>query len=811
MDLGLDRVFFAHSRAGVGSGEMAVRLKTSSALIVALAAACGGVPAATRAQDANPTTTVGTVTVIATTPLPGTAIEVAKAPYDVHTLKSSDLERDGTPDVTGTLTARVGGVNVNDNLDDPFQPDLLYRGFEASPVLGTPQGLAVYQNGVRINEAFGDTVNWDLIPDDAVDRLDVVGGNPVYGLNALGGAVVVTMKNGFTAPGGQATLSGGSFGQRALDVSWGGHTDSLGLFVAARGLDQDGWRVLSSDRLRQLYADLSYRRDKLSLDLSYSGADNALHGESPTPVQELAVSRRLIFTSPQLNANSLNFVTLNGSYAATSTLSVQGDAYVRDFRQSVANGNTTNYTGCTDPSTAGLLCQADGSTPLVNTSGGSIPDLSAGGNVPIGENDREGLHTLTYGGAIQATSSAAFFGFKNQFSVGLAADDAQIDYEASAEVGAINSALVVRPSGYVVATPESSPFTATPVRLHADNTSLGAFVTDTLDLTSRLSVTASGRYNWVRIALQDRMGSSLTGTNAYGRFNPAVGLTYQVGSELSLYAGYSEGSRAPTASEIECSDPQAPCLLPSSLSADPPNLKQVVSQTFEAGLRGSRPLWGGRVNYSVGLYRTEVHNDIYAVATSLSAGYFQNISGTLRQGGEISLSYRNDRLFAYVDYSYVDATFDAHFLLPSSSNPFQDANGDIDVRRGDQLPGIPQHRLKLGADLNITSRLRVGGDLQVISSQYYRGDESNQLGPLTGYAVLGLHASYEVSRQFTAFVKLENVTNARYATFGVLGDPTGIGAPGIPPNGVTNGPGVDNRFQSPGQPFAAYGGLRFRF
>jgi iron complex outermembrane receptor protein len=763
------------------------------------------------AADDAAVQSVAPVTVIGATPTPGSRLDAAKAPYDVHSLSAADLAFDQVPNATEALSRRVGSVNINDNLDDAFQPDLLYRGFEASPVLGTPQGLAVYQNGVRVNEAFGDTVNWDLIPNDAIARLDVVGTNPVYGLNALGGAVVVGMKNGFDNPGGELELSGGSFAQRSLGLTYGARSEHLAGFISLRGTDQDGWRMLSSDRVRQIYADVAARTGRLTLDLSYTGANNTLHGESPAPVQELAVSRRLIFTSPQVNTNQLNMVTLNGTYAASSSLSFQSTAYVRDFRQSVQNGNTTDYAACQDPADAGFLCQSDGSTQLTSTAGGLIPDLSQGGTVPIGENDRESLHTFSYGGTFQASSTARLFGFGNQVSIGVAADHAQIDYGSDAVLGVIGPDLVVQPSDFAVATPEGTDFTATPVQLRADNTDVGAFVTDTFDLTQRLSITASGRFNWVRIALHDQLGESLSGTNTYSRFNPAIGAAYQFADGLTAYAGYAEGSRAPTASEIECSDPEAPCLLPSSLSADPPNLKQVVSRTFEAGVRGSRPVGRGRLSFSLGLYRTEVHDDIYAVATSLSAGYFQNISATRRQGGELDVSYRDERLTIYASFAHVAATFDTDLTIPSPSNPFQDENGDIRVQRGDHLPGIPNNRFKVGGEYSVLRGLKVGGDLQWLSSQYYRGDEANLLAPLPGYAVLGLHVSYDVTPRLQLFAKLQNVTNGRYATFGELGDPTGVGAPGVPPDAVTNGPGVDNRFQSPAAPTAVYGGIKLRF
>ncbi|HEX4157006.1 MAG TPA: Plug domain-containing protein, partial [Rhizomicrobium sp.] len=130
-----------------------------------------------------------TVVVTGTTPVPGSAIDADKLPYNVQTLSANDLTREGSASVITALNDQLGSVNINDNLDDPFQPNILFRGFEASPVLGTPEGLAVYQNGVRINEAFGDLVNWDLIPTAAIRSIDVISNNPAFGFNALGGAL----------------------------------------------------------------------------------------------------------------------------------------------------------------------------------------------------------------------------------------------------------------------------------------------------------------------------------------------------------------------------------------------------------------------------------------------------------------------------------------------------------------------------------------------------------------------------------------------------------------------------------------------
>jgi iron complex outermembrane receptor protein len=746
---------------------------------------------------------VETITVIGTSPLPGSYLDADKLPGANRTLSSQDISRSGQPSATRALNDQLGSVSINDNLDDPFQPDILFRGFEASPVLGTPQGLAVYQNGVRINEAFGDTVNWDLFPDIAIGRADVMSANPVYGLNALGGAVVLTMKNGFTYQGGEAEISGGSWGQRQVSAQYGAQIGPWGLYAAGRAMDEEGWRDFSPDSVRQFYSSAGFHQDGLTLDLSFTGANNRLSGESPTPVQELAVRRDSVFTSPQTNINNLEFVTLNGGYEVNDRLSFQASSYYREFHQSVVNGNTTDYTACADDDLAGSMCQGDGETALTDPKGRLIPDISQGGSLPIGENDFEQIRSVSVGGSLQMTESHDIFGHANHLVVGGGIDSDTTDFHSSAELGVINPALQVTYSGLFVSTPQGTGFTATPVSLNAATRYYGAYLSDTVDVTDALSVTASGRYNQAEIDLYDQIGSALSGKNHYSRFNPAIGFTDKLLDSMTFYAGYAENNRVPTPGEIECSNPAAPCLLPSSLSSDPPNLKQVVSHSYETGLRGT---WR-TLDWNAGLFRTDVDDDIYGVATSISTGYFQNIGGTRRQGAELGARYRGNGFSVFADYSYIDATFQSDLLMNSPSNPFRDENGNIQVTRGDRLPGIPRHRLKAGADTELLPGWTVGGTAQWVSDSFYRGDEANLMKPLAGYATVNIHSSYDLTRWATVTLRVDNLFNAQYANFGVLGDPTGVNAPGIP----TDGSFVDPRFQSPGAPISAFGGVKVRF
>ena len=748
------------------------------------------------------------ITVVGTTPVPGMTVNVDKVPGNVQTLRASDLNQDGTPSLIGALNTHLGSANINDTLADAFQSDILYRGFEASAVLGTPQGLAVYQNGVRINEAFGDTVNWDLFPDIAIDRIDIVSGNPLFGLNALGGAISVTLKNGFTFHGLDGELSGGSFAQRQGAAEYGTNNGAFGFYAAARLLDENGWRLFSHDSVRQYYADFSFREGGASVDLSYTHADNRLFGQGAAPVQSLAISTKNVFTGPQNNFNTLNFVALNGELKFTDTLAMQGVLYSRSYRQTVANGDSSDYTAC--DATPGALCQGDGVTPLRDSAGGLIPDVSNGGATLIGQNDFEHIRSDGWGASLQLTSTAPLFGHGNDFAIGATLDTAQTNFFSGTEVGVLDVSLIVLP-GLFVDTPEGTDFSATPVNLNANNKYYGFYVTDTFDLTSLMSVTLSGRYNIAKIDLSDQLGTALTGNSRFTHFNPAVGATYKLAAGVTAYAGYSTNNRAPTASEIECSDPLQPCPLPSSLAGDPPTLRQVIAHTVELGLRGRSSTSDARFSWNAGVFRTNSDDDIYGVATSASTGFFQNIGSTRRQGFEAGVNYESQQWSGYAQFSYIDATFRSPLLLNSPSNPFHDNDGNIQVLAGNRLPLIPLSRVKLGADYSLSHSWSVGGSLLLATRSFYRGDESNQNPQLPGYHVVSLRTSYRVGKQVELFANVQNLFDERYSTFGLFSDPTGVGAPGVPPNADANAPGVDNRFQSPGMPRAYFGGVKIRF
>src|SRR6516162_11744356 len=299
------------------------------------------------------------VEVVGATPLLGSGVDRDKVPAQTQILTDRDISRNGYPQMLRALDENVPGVALDNAAGNPFQPNLLYHGFLASPLQGNPQGLAVYLNGARFNQPFGDTVNWDLIPDLAIDRMDLVGSNPVFGLNALGGALSVRMKNGFTYQGGELDLLGGSFTHYQGNLQYGVQSDNVAAYIAAAGLHEGGWRDLQSSNLGNFYGDLGWRGYGGEVHINVTAAQTRLNGPGTSPVELLAVAPGAQFTAPNLITNKYTHVNLTGSYDITDTTSLQGLAYYTYFQQKVANGNVPVASPCDDPDQTGFLCVAN--------------------------------------------------------------------------------------------------------------------------------------------------------------------------------------------------------------------------------------------------------------------------------------------------------------------------------------------------------------------------------------------------------------------------------------------------------------------
>jgi outer membrane receptor protein involved in Fe transport len=749
-------------------------------------------------QPAQPPTVMPPVQVIGASPLIGSGIDRNSVPAATHVQDYRDIDRRGVPDLLWSLNQEVGAVSLDAASGNPFQPTFNYRGFAASPLQGRPQGLAVYINGMRFNQPFGDTVDWDLIPNNAIDRLDVEGSNPVFGLNALGGSINVQMKNGFTWQAGELNLSGGSFGQRQGEFQWGYQSGAFAGYVAGTVLHQDGWRQMQSSDLQNAYGDLGWRGSKGELHLNFTVAHSDLNGPGTSPVQLLAVDRAAQFTAPNFISNNYRAFSLYGSADISDQISVQGLAYYRYFRQHVSNGNAPNDTPCDDEALAGFLCTESGlSTTFNNT---PITAFLNGGQ--YGALDVQRTTTHAYGAMAQITTTQEVRGLKNHFILGLAFDGARTQFNAASYIGGLsaNTRAFVTPGAAIV-----EPGQNVPVSVGVTNSTWGVYFADTLNITDKLAATVSGRFNAAFVNSTDFNGGDLSGSHSFLHFNPAAGATYEFASWLTVYGGYAMANRAPTPAELSCASPQNSCSLANFFVGDP-DLRQVVAQTFEAGVRGSLT-WGdaAKLRYSLAFFHTNLDDDIVMVnAPTQGRAFFTNVGSTRRQGLEADLQYVDERWRIALHYALVDATFQSGFTTSSELNPRADANGNITVRPGNRLPGIPLHQFKASAYYNVTDKWTVGATLLAASSQYLFGDEANLVAPIPGYVTLGASTSYKLLPNVELFAWAQNITNTQYSTFGTFSPTSSVF--------IAQAPGATlTQSYSPAAPFGIFGGLRAKF
>src|SRR5882672_3135080 len=431
----------------------------------------------------------------APTPTPGSGIDVDKVPASVSVVGPAQIQRTDSLNIAVALEQQVPGIAVSDVTGNPFQPDVQFRGFVASPIAGTPPGLAVYQNGVRVNEAFGDMVNWDLIPTSAIRSVSVVTNNPAFGLNALGGAVNVQMKNGFNYQGAVIDTMGGSFGRIQSSAQWGKQIDNFSVYGALEGLHDNGFRNFSESKIRRFYGDVGYKNDASEFHVNMGVADNNFGAATTVPVELLQQYYGATYTTPQTSTNRVGYVNLTGKVEATPSWTIDGSAHVRVFDHKTLDGNPTGTRRC-DPPNDTLLCFGDGATPAFGLNGVQLANTF--GNAVLGENDRTTTRSTTTGVSLQATNTDQLFGHNNHFVVGASFDSSVSRFSASAELGTIGPDFVVTGSGIFLGQ-SGDPVSIGPVALRTTNQYTGLYALDTFDVTNAFSLTAGGRFNAARL------------------------------------------------------------------------------------------------------------------------------------------------------------------------------------------------------------------------------------------------------------------------------------------------------------------------
>jgi outer membrane receptor protein involved in Fe transport len=765
--------------------------------------------------------------VVPISPAGGAEIAVKSYPGSVSTTSSEDLERNAGATPQDVIQKRVPGAILTDVAGSPFRAQLEYRGFGAGSVNGFPQGIAVYQNGVRINEVFGDVVNWDLIPSNAINDITILSGNPVYGLNAIGGGASILMKDGFNFQGVEIDVMGGSFGHKQIGAQMGVQSGNFAFYWAGEAIEEDGFRDFSAAEVTRMYADLGAKGSLVEAHFNLTWADSTAGVTTAAPEDILRIGWDRTFTSPQVSELEVVMPSLNLALKATDTLTLSGLAYYRRFKSQLLDGNLAEVAECGEVATelggalpAGVaptdLCSAEELeggfvVPLIS-SDGNIVDGNDVGEAPFGLLDRINQDAKSWGGTVQAVEKADLFGMKNQFLLGSSYDTGRVRYGTSSEIGTIGERYVVSGSGIVLAEPDDF----TPRDVDVDTEYVGVYFSDTINLMDAVALTVGGRYNHAKINLLDLTGDfpDITSNHSFSRFNPNVGATYEFLPGMTLYGGYSEANRAPTPAELACANPENPCPIESFLTDDPP-LEQVVTKTWELGLRGDNGGNGGQtLRWNLGLFHALNSDDILFVSSGTTGrGFFFNAGDTLRHGVEAGIEYSNKTFSAYANYSFIKATYETANEFSSPNNPegvpcsADPGETCINVSPGDSIPGIPEHRFKAGFDYWLTSKWKFGGDFIAASGQFHLGDEANLLPKVDGYTRVDLHTSYDLTENIQIYGLVNNVFDERYGLFGTLFDPEEATEAGEPSGYQINSPfGL-----VPAPPVAAYGGVKMKF
>ncbi len=758
------------------------------------------------------------VRVVGVTPLLGSGVSRDLVPATVAVIDANELESRAASSLAEVLNERVGAITLEGLTTNPYQPTLRFRGFTASPLLGLPQGIAVYQNGVRINEPFGDTVQFDLMPQFAVDRVQLSAGtDPTYGLNALGGALALRLKNGFDNAGFRGEFSGGSFERFTGTAEYGANNGAWGLYVGATRFDETGWRSESSSEITQAIADVGYRRGGVDAGVTFTYADTTLNGNGPAPVELLEVDRSAVFTFPDITENRLAFVQGRFNMAATPTWSVQVIGYYRDLERRTLNGDEAEFSVCDDDSLPDgapedTLCHRAGGNDDDDPAESALVDVITGRFITERDAAGDGAFNRTdtategYGGTLQATGRGTLAAREQVLVLGASADLADVAFGSNSEVGTLTRERTVAGSGLFAGVFGEAPDDIFNTRIDSENGAAGLYFSDTLSLTDRTHLTVAGRFNWARINILDKLGTSLNGEHTFSRFNPAVGAVFQASDAISVFGRYSESNRAPTAAELSCADPAEPCRVPNAFISDPP-LEQAVARSLEGGFRGR---WtGGRrsVDWSVAVYDTRLEDDILFVASPelIGTGFFQNAGDTQRLGLDAELSGRVSRFGWYASYGWIEATFESPLELPGNDqvNDATTEEGVIEVEPGDRIPGIPRHSFKAGILQGVTSAWDLAFESIVGSSRVFLGDEGNDQVELDGYGIVNFRTAYRLSRSVELFARIDNLFDTGYATFGVLAELELF---------LEEAPQAsDPRFVGPGAPRSAFVGLRVRF
>lgn len=698
------------------------------------------------------------IDIIATTPMGSSGIPLDRFAGNAQVIGLKDIPPD-TASIADVLNEQGNSVFINDAQGNPFNIDLNYRGFTASPTLGSSQGLSVFLDGIRMNEPFGDVMAWDLIPHIAIANLALIpGSNPVYGVNTLGGSIALETKSGFNYTQNEAKVSTGSFGRSSLDVQTGGNRDGKAYYVGMTSFNEDGWARFGRSQVRQAFAKLSQRNEDVGLDFSMMYSDNYLRGNQTVPLSSQNQAE-FGYSHPDYLSSQNLMLNLKGTFNINTFNNIETSLYYRKINRSMFNSNISSWIN--DPASNNTdTCYVNANCPASNILTTVNQDIFGlnfewSNNQPIYDVN----HTFTMGGNLEYGNTAMTNLGQNSF----------INTDKNNESIGIGPQL-----------PQA--------QIDSKNQRFGIYLSEIVSINDALNLNVSARYDYAKINLSGlsctdinlctnlaiapggNSVSDVSGTHTYQRINPAFGLNYQFNPSLTSFINYSEGFRTPSAIELACADSLNPCSgIPNSFASDP-ELKAVVSRTIEIGFRGK---FSNALSWRTAVFNSDLTDDIIFNQTNANQGYFANVGGTRRRGLELGLNGSSQKWNYSLLGSYIDATFQSPFTPANANNSSCIANGGCDgviVQPGSHIPNIPALSMKLNLSYQLRPSTKLSTQILATGPSYARGDETNTdiNGQVPGYMIVKLSASHQLDSRLTLFGTINNLLDHQYSSFGNL-------------------------------------------
>ncbi|MDC0877716.1 TonB-dependent receptor [Methylophilaceae bacterium] len=719
---------------------------------------------------------IGIIDVYTNTPLPSIGLPINMVPSSIQTVNGQEINQQAGVSVADYMVNNLQGVTVNEVGGNPYQLEINFRGYNATPISGNPQGLSVYVDGVRMNQPFSNTVLWDLIPNFSIESMQMVAGsNPVYGLNTLGGAISMQTKSGRTFNKKAIDFSAGSWGRQTSLMEAGGISEdgSYDYYIGYQHFTEDGWRDYSPSHVNQLFTKVGWESDTSRYEVSYSGAHNLLIGNGLTPKDLLGSDLEGIHTLEDETKNNYGKLVLSATEYWDDATMFSGNAYwLRSDRK---------------------------------TGNGDLNDEYANPGDDEGVQNATGTKQDAYGANGQITFDQDWLGRRNQLIVGVALESSIIKFAQTEQ----EQATLLANGFFGGALGDVEQTTG----LTGKTKSAGLFATNTHSLNDRWDINTAARYNFIQVNNEDTFNpaggaTSLTGNAHYERINPSVGLTFHPNDNYTTYASYSESNRAPTSIELGCSNEAQPCNLPTQMADDPP-LEMVVAKTVEFGARGKI---ANNMSWNAAIYSGKNQDDILFVYANASngLGYFTNVDETTREGIDLGFSGQFDDLSLEVNYGFVMARYGSDFTIANEVNTSSDGDA-IQIKDGDYLPNIPKHHMKIRANYRINPSWFVGATVSAFSKSYMMGNENQGhdasqgiQGETPGYAVMNLDSQYYIGENWQLSLKAINIFDNEYYTGGRLAE-TRVQ--------TDRSFGNEREVASliPGAPRAAWLGLRYEF